>query len=131
MAGVATRVAPVRAADNVAPFVTRLTLDSLLPRYRPAIPVDPLASNRSAPEDLAVAPDAAIPTLPSAPAGGRSLTAILIADERRIAVIDDVTVKVGDVLRDGSRIASIQPDRVWVVESNGRWRMLTLTTRGQ
>jgi hypothetical protein len=57
------------------------------------------------------------------------LTAILIADDRRVAVIDDATVSVGDVLSDGSRVSSIQPNRVFVVEKNGRWRTLTLANR--
>ena len=59
------------------------------------------------------------------------MTAILIADERRVAVIDEATFKVGDVLRDGARVSAIQADRVWVVEKDGRWQMLTLTARGR
>jgi hypothetical protein len=55
------------------------------------------------------------------------LTAILISDQRRVAVIDEATVGVGDVLRDGARISAIQADRVWVVQKNGQWRMLTLS----
>lgn len=46
-------------------------------------------------------------------------------------MIDEATVKVGDVLRDGARVAAIQTDRVWVVEKDGRWQMLTLTIRGR
>ena len=60
--------------------------------------------------------------------GGRTrqLTAILVADDRPIAVIDDEVVSAGDVLRDGARVAKIQSDRVSVVEKNGKWRTLTL-----
>jgi hypothetical protein len=46
-------------------------------------------------------------------------------------VIDESTVTVGDVLRDGARVSAIQPDRVWVVDKDGRWQMLTLTARGR
>src|SRR5207247_2965191 len=69
------------------------------------------------------------PTVPSSSAG-HGLTAILVSDQRRVAVIDDATVGIGDVLRDGARVSAIQPDRVWVVDKSGRWRMLTLMDRG-
>lgn len=59
------------------------------------------------------------------------LTAILMADNRRMAVIDDATVGVGDVLRDGSRVSSIQANRVWLVERSGQFRMLSLNPQGQ
>jgi hypothetical protein len=56
----------------------------------------------------------------------RQLTAILVADNRPVAVIDDEVVSVGDVLRDGARVARIQSERVFVVEKSGKWRTLTL-----
>jgi len=58
----------------------------------------------------------------------RQLTAILVADNRPVAVIDDEVVSVGDVLRDGARVSRIQADRVFLVEKNGKWRTLTLAT---
>jgi hypothetical protein len=123
------------ASPEVSPFVAPLARDSALPTFRQIVAVDPFDGGTDRSAQPAVASGAAIPTvpLPSAarPQGGRQLTAILIADERRVAVIDESAVKVGDVLRDGARVSAIQPDRVWVVEKDGRWQMLTLTTRGR
>lgn len=59
------------------------------------------------------------------------LTAILVSDDRRVAVIDDAAVSVGDVLPDGARVSAIQPSKVFVVDSKGRFHTLTLTNRGQ
>jgi hypothetical protein len=67
----------------------------------------------------------------SAIARGRVLSAILVADDRRVAVIDDEVVGTGDVLPDGARVSAIQPDRVFLVDNQGRWQTLTLTNRGQ
>jgi hypothetical protein len=123
------------ASPEIAPFVVPLAGDSALPSFRQIVAVDPFESRGGGAARLTVASGAATPTLPSAltarPQGGRQLTAILIADERRVAVIDEATVKVGDVLRDGARVSAIQTDRVWVVEKDGRWQMLTLNTRGR
>lgn len=109
--------------------------DSALPGFRQSIAVDPFDGRSGGAAETTVASGSAIPTVPPAPTarpqGGRQLTAILIADERRVAVIDESSVTVGDVLRDGARVSAIQPDRVWVVEKDGRWQMLTLTTRGR
>ena len=105
-----------------------------VPSFAHSVAVDPFDHDAHAGGRSTVALDEATPTVPSAPtaqSAGRRLTAILIADERRVAVIDETAVAVGDVLRDGSRVSAIQPDRVWVVERNGGWQMLTLSTRGR
>ena len=75
---------------------------------------------------ISVASPGGTPTV----SGGRArqLTAILVADNRPVAVIDDEVVSVGDVLRDGARVARIQSERVFLVEKNGKWRTLTLTS---
>ncbi len=117
-------------AGDVASFVARLRPDSLRPHFQLTIPVDPFDDRRFSSYAEPVARQTGTPTVPTV-AVGRALTAILIADERRVAVIDEASVRVGDVLRDGARVAAIHPDRVWVVEKDGRWRMLTLTDRGQ
>jgi hypothetical protein len=123
------------ASPEISPFVAPLAADSALPSFRQIVAVDPFDSRGGRTPQSTVASGGPVPTVTSAPTarpqGGRQLTAILIADERRVAVIDESTVKVGDVLRDGSRVSAIQPDRVWVVEKDGRWQMLTLTTRGR
>jgi hypothetical protein len=89
---------------------------------------DPFGRSGAVAPEPSVASGASTPTLSSS-AGNHALTAILISDERRVAVIDEATVRVGDVLRDGARVSAIQADRVWVVEKNGQWRMLTLSNR--
>ena len=73
---------------------------------------------------ISVASPEGNPTVSSGRA--RQLTAILVADNRPVAVIDDEVVSVGDVLRDGARVARIQSERVFVVEKNGKWRTPTL-----
>lgn len=127
--------APPSASPEISPFVVSLPAVSELPAFRQLLAIDPFESRGRRSGTLAVAPDATTPTVPSSPVArpqrGRQLTAVLIADERRVAVIDEATVKVGDVLRDGARISAIQADRVWVVEKDGRWQMLTLMTRGR
>jgi hypothetical protein len=129
---VSAGVAGGASLSDIAGFVSRVGYDSALPEFRIPVRVDPFNRFRGPADQFAVASEAGVPTLPSssAAAGGRRLTAILVADERRVAVIDDETVSVGDVLRDGARVSAIQPDRVFVVEKNGRWRTLTLTNRG-
>jgi hypothetical protein len=98
-------------------------------RFTPAIAVDPF-DHRAGGSELDVASTDADPTVPSTRGrGGRALTAILIADDRRVAVIDDSTVSVGDHLRDGARVSAIQPDRVFVVEKSGQWTVLVLANR--
>jgi hypothetical protein len=122
-------------STEVAAFVAPLRPDSALPGFRQIVAVDPFERYGRGSAQT-VASGEPTPTVLPAPTarprhGGRHLTAILIADERRVAVIDESTVKVGDVLRDGARVSAIQPDRVWVVEKDGRWQMLTLTSRGR
>lgn len=62
---------------------------------------------------------------------GRQLTAILIADDRPVAVIDGAVVNVGDVLPDGGRVASIRSDRVSILEKNGQWKVLIIRSGRQ
>jgi hypothetical protein len=118
------------AAGDIASFVAPLRADSVLPRFHMSVWSDPFGRRLDAGAQSGVASATSRPTVPPASATGRALTAILISDKRRVAVIDDAAVGVGDVLRDGARVSAIQPDRVWVVEKNGRWRMLTLSNQG-
>ena len=123
------------ASPEIAPFVTPQAGDSALPRFGQIVPVDPFERRGGRTSGHTVALGATTPTLPSAPTAppqrGRRLTAVLIADERRVAGIDEAALKVGDVLRDGARVSATQADRVSVVEKDGRWQMLTLTTGGR
>jgi hypothetical protein len=93
-------------------------------------PTSSASANSRVSDNLAVAPPANAPTVRPADAG-RRLTALLIADDRRVAVVDDSLVSVGDLLRDGSRVSAIQPDGVWIIEKSGKWRLLTLSRAGR
>lgn len=79
----------------------------------------------------AVASVAPAPTVNASRRPARQLTAILIADDRPVAVIDGEVVNVGDVLPDGARVASIREDRVSLLERSGQWRVLTLSSGRQ
>lgn len=91
-----------------------------------ALPVDPLESRSGG---FVVAPGEGGPTV-NAPRRTRQLTAILIADEQPVAVIDGSVVKVGDTLPDGARITAIRSDRVSIIERTGQHRSLTLSPGG-
>lgn len=127
----ATAAAGLAGAD-ISAFVAPLGFDSTLTAFRIPVRIDPFDSRASFSEPaVAYVPGTRTVRTSSANAGGRVLTAILVADDRRVAVIDDVAVKVGDVLPDGARVSSIQPTKVFVVDSQGRFHTLTLTNRGQ
>lgn len=112
------------AFGDLPSYITRPASDSAVRTYGLAIRSDPLSRGTKW-VGPAVASALNAPTVRTT-AGGR-LTAVLIAGDRRVAVIDDRAVSVGDVLPDGSRISAIQPDGVWLVEKNGRWRQLPLS----
>ena len=119
----------IDASGDVASFVAPLGAVSEFRRFHATMWNDPLGHRVDVEPQQGVASAARRPTVPASSAG-HGLTAILVSDERRVAVIDDATVGIGDVLRDGARVSAIQPDRVWVVDKSGRWRMLTLMNRG-
>ncbi len=124
--------ADAAGVGNVAPYMAPVMPDSVAGRSVLRVAIDPFdPARRESFDEPGVAPDRASGTVSRTPVAGPRLTAILIADERRIAVIDEATVKVGDVLRDGARVASIQADRVWVSDKDGRMRMLTLNVGGR
>jgi hypothetical protein len=89
---------------------------------------DPLGARKAVARPGTVAPRGGVPTVSPSGRRGRGLTAILIAEDRSVAVIDDAVVLVGDRLPDGALITEIRSDRVSVVERNGRRRVLTLTS---
>lgn len=127
-----TDVAPPSAAGafgDLPRFMTRSAPDSGRAPAAAILPRDPLLAEPDVSTKAAVARTANARTVRPTDAG-RRLTALLIADERRVAVIDDTLVSVGAVLRDGSRVSAIQPGGVWIIEKNGKWRLLTLV-RGE
>jgi len=111
-------------SHDISGFVRRVDTDTAASRSTVSVGLDPFAGDARRTRE-AVASGSTAPTVRTASAD-RVLTAILISDDRRVAVIDDAAVSVGDVLRDGARVSAIQPDRVMVVEKNGQWRTLTL-----
>ena len=112
------------AVGDIGAFVGAAAQDSTV-RGADVVPHAEPFGTREADPSVSVASPAGNPTV----SGGRTrrLTAILVADNRPVAVIDDEVVSVGDVLRDGARVARIQEERVFVVEKNGKWRTLTLS----
>lgn len=110
---------------EVAPFAVPVGPDSVSTTAGIFFPVDPFGTSLTVrePEGSGVA------VSPRAPRS--RLTAILVADDRRVAVIDDATVRVGDRLRDGARVSSILTDRVWIVDAAGQWSSLTLPPQGR
>jgi len=123
----ATQGAPAAIDTFLAPLRHQLSKSGYDGRLR----ADPLADRRPSAGGAAVAPRGGVPTVSSSGRSGRRLTAILIADDRSVAVIDEVVVSVGDRLPDGSRVEAIRSDRVTVVERNGQRRVLTLTAGRQ
>ena len=115
---------------DISALVSPPDFDSLIPPFRLPVSGDPFG-RRAATGDPAVASGRAPSTVRTSASGAHVLTAILVADNRRVAVIDDEVVRVGDVLPDGARVSAIQPNQVFVVDSKGRWQTLTLTNRGQ
>lgn len=113
-----TFLAPLRYGPGKSPFDGR-------------VKSDPLAERRPLPAGGTVAPRGGVSTVSSSGRRGRRLTAILIADQRSVAVIDDAVVSVGDRLPDGAHVEAIRSDHVSVVERNGQRRVLTLTAGRQ
>ncbi len=115
------------ASDDIDGFLAPLRHERGLQQFDGLLASDPLADDR-APRDTvrAVARAGGAPTVSPSGRRARRLTAILIADNRPVAVLDEVVVGVGDRLADGARIDAIRSDGVWIVERNGQRRMLTL-----
>ena len=124
--------APVRdpVGADISGFVAPLVFDSLVPPFRIPVRTDPFGRT-IADYAPAVAPGRTPSTVRTSGGRSRVLTAILVSDDRQVAVIDDEAVRVGDVLPDGARVSAIQPNKLFVVDSKGRWQTLTLTNRGQ
>lgn len=115
---------------DISGFIAPPAVTSMVPPFQLPIQVDPFEPTEPG-HETAVASLPGLPTVRTSSTGGRILSAILVADDRRVAVIDDAAVGVGDLLPDGARVSAIQPNRVFVVDSKGRWQTLTLTNRGQ
>lgn len=110
------------ATDEIEGFLAPIRREFGASRPQARVERDPLTPGR-----MAASVARPSPVYTSTRQVGRRLTAILIADDRQVAVLDDAVVGIGDRLPDGARVDEIRGDRVWVVESNGRRKMLTLT----
>lgn len=121
-AGPAARRIPT--VGDIGAFVAAAPADSTTAGPIVVAEVEPFGGRGNPP--ISVASPGRSPTVNSGRT--RQLTAILVAENRPVAVIDDEVVSVGDVLRDGARVARIQTERVFLVEKNGKWRTLTLSS---
>jgi hypothetical protein len=116
------------APEDLDGFLAPLEPEGDIPTLEGRIASDPLAGGSRPRESVrAVAQARRVPTVSASWHRGRRLTAILITDGRRVALLDEVIVRDGDRLPDGARIAAIRSDGVLVVESSGRRQLLTLT----
>ena len=112
--------ASLAALGDIAGFVTPVDEGVQVQGAASQLRVDPFGGSVS--QRIPCAPGSRAPTVNAR--GGRQLTAILIADDRPVAVIDGALVNVGDVLPDGGRVASIRADRVAISEKNGQMRVI-------
>jgi len=116
-------IAPA-ALDSLGRYLRPIALTSA---RRPAE-----AAELFAREDYYVQPERAERSFagPSAPAGPARprwvVSAILLTDARRMAVVNDSVVVVGSTLPGGARIVEILSDRVVLQESGGGRRIISL-----
>ncbi len=114
--------ASVAALGDIGGFMAPLQTGSDASVSAAPLHTDPF--DAGARSGFAVAQGTRTPTVNAR--AGRQLTAILIADDRPVAVIDGALVNVGDVLPDGGRVASNRDGRVAISERNGQMRVLTI-----
>lgn len=124
-AGSAISPRTAEGLGDAAAFFGAASQGASLSRQDVPLRVDPFRTGDAADEGNSVASSRNSSTV-SAGADARRLTAILVANDKPIAVVNDEVVGVGDVLRDGARVSRIQSDRVFLVEKDGKWRTLTL-----
>lgn len=118
--------AAVASLGDIAPFVTPPDAERVDQRGGAPLLRDPFEGPGPV---IPVASGQRGPTVN--PGSARQLTAILMADDQTVAVIDGVVVKVGDVLPDGGRVASIRSDRVAIAARDGRMRVLIIPSGRQ
>jgi hypothetical protein len=110
-------------SDDIGRFSRAVVVDVPTRAVGPSAASDPFSGDAPQPE-----PGVEQASTPIAQPAAR-LTAVLIADDGSVAVIDDEAVSVGATLKTGERVARILEDRVWIVKPNGQWRALTLPGR--
>jgi len=119
--------ASIAALGDIGGYMTPAQSDAEPPVAAAPLHADPFVTGARG--GFPVAQEPRGPTVSAR--AGRQLTAILIADDKPVAVIDGALVNVGDVLPDGGRVASIRGDRVAISERNGQMRVLTIARGGR
>lgn len=121
-----TSARPIDAMGDVAEFLREAGSVTPASRQDVTLRLDPFGAARPEPRLNSVAPRRNASTVSAGATPARQLTAILVANDRPIAVVDNEVVGVGDALRDGARISRIQSDRVFLIDKDGKWHTLTL-----
>lgn len=105
-------------------------MSPLVPHYEAV--ADPFRATALAPRAVAQVKRSFRADTPSATVRERvpALSAILITDSRRVAVIDERLVGIGDLLADGTRVTAVERNFVIVTASDGSRRHLTLPDAG-
>lgn len=109
-------------ADMTVRWPTVQSIDTLAAYVGPAAPVDEIDDYS---EHLPALPRQEIPVAPEpyvaeAPQPTWRLSAILIAGDRPVAIIDDQQVRPGDRLEDGTIVEEIGPGQVILTDPYGR-----------
>jgi hypothetical protein len=111
-----------RPAPEAAAWPTAETLDSLSRYLVPvaaAPPIDEYAVYLPAASISRAEAPAMVAEAPVLEAAAWRVSAILITDRRRLAIINDRPVRVGDRLENGARVAAIERDHVIIKGSRG------------
>ena len=108
---------PVHPRVIARPTDEMLLADSFRGETKPAIPVGKQESRLGRPVDGSVV--------------GWVVSAIMITESRRVAVVNDSLVTVGAAVGKGATVAAIEPDRVILLESGGARRELRVQAGSQ
>lgn len=109
---------PVKGLHRFHPLVSYLTASQRVEPTSPSLAAGAW-SDPFDPPRFASAPPA------TRPAQAARVTAILISQERRVAIIDGRILSVGDALPGAARIEAIEPDQV-IINRGGRREVLRL-----
>lgn len=127
--GVVARARPAAIPPVLDPPLTTAELDSLSAYLSPsaaAPALDEYGAFLPAVASERPVDDPYSPSKEPAPEREWSVSAIVTGGARSIAVIDDVTIRSGAILSDGSRVVAIGIDHVILRDRNGTLRTLRL-----
>lgn len=107
---------------GLEPYLTPVAMDAGQVTVPPPVAVDGDPFSRP----LAVGPEPS-PGQPGIETAARwAVTAILIAGDRRVAIVNDKLVRPGDRLEGGARIGAVERDHVVLITPDGERRRLEL-----